>query len=53
MIVYRYLAREVLVSMLAVSSVLLVIIMSGRFVKYLSKAAVGVFDSAVLYSSIH
>ncbi|MCP4597523.1 LPS export ABC transporter permease LptF [Neptuniibacter sp.] len=50
MIVYRYLAREVLVSMLAVSSVLLVIIMSGRFVKYLSKAAVGELDPGVLFS---
>lgn len=50
MIVFRYLAREVLLSMLAVSSVLLVIIMSGRFVKYLSKAAVGELDASVLFS---
>lgn len=50
MIVFRYLAREVLVSTLAVSSVLLVIIMSGRFVKYLSKAATGELDADVLFS---
>lgn len=50
MIVFRYLAREVLLSMLAVSSVLLIIIMSGRFVKYLSKAAVGELDPSVLFS---
>ncbi|MEM5537403.1 LPS export ABC transporter permease LptF [Neptuniibacter pectenicola] len=50
MIVFRYLAREVLLSMLAVSSVLLFIIMSGRFVRYLSKAAVGELDPSVLFS---
>jgi lipopolysaccharide export system permease protein len=51
-IVFRYLAREVLFSMLAVSSVLLFIIMSGRFVRYLSKAAVGELDPNVLFSLI-
>lgn len=50
MIVFRYLAREVLLSMLAVSSVLLIIIMSGRFVKYLSRAAMGELDPSVLFS---
>lgn len=50
MIVFRYLAREVLLSMLAVSAVLLIIIMSGRFVRYLSKAAVGELDPSVLFS---
>lgn len=50
MIVFRYLAREVLLSMLAVSSVLLIIIMSGRFVKYLSQAAIGELDPGVLFS---
>lgn len=48
MIVFRYLAREVMVGMLAVSSVLLVIIMSGRFVKYLSRAASGELDPDVV-----
>ncbi|MCV6588356.1 MAG: LPS export ABC transporter permease LptF [Marinobacterium sp.] len=41
MIIFRYISREILFNMLAVSSVLLVIIMSGRFVKYLAKAAAG------------
>lgn len=50
MIIFRYLAREVLVSMLAVSGVLLLIIMSGRFVKYLSEAAAGKLDANVLFA---
>jgi lipopolysaccharide export system permease protein len=39
--ILRYLSREVLTHMVAVSFVLLVIIFSGRFVKYLAEAAVG------------
>ena len=39
MIVFRYLSREVLLTLSAVSAVLLVIIMSGRFIKYLAQAA--------------
>lgn len=50
MIIFRYLAREVLVSMIAVSGVLLLIIMSGRFVKYLSEAAAGKLDANVLFA---
>ena len=37
MIVFRYLSREVLLTLSAVSAVLLVIIMSGRFIKYLAQ----------------
>lgn len=48
MIVFRYLSRELLVTMSAVSAVLLVIIMSGRFVKYLAEAARGILDPSVL-----
>ncbi len=48
MIIFRYLAREVLVSMIAVSGVLLLIIMSGRFVKYLADAAAGKLAPDVL-----
>lgn len=48
MIVFRYLSREVLLTFSAVSSVLLVIIMSGRFIKYLAQAAQGVLDPSVL-----
>lgn len=49
MIVFRYLSREVLVTLSAVSAVLLVIIMSGRFIKYLAQAASGVLDPGVLF----
>lgn len=41
MILFRYLAKEILITMLAVSATLLVIVMSGRFVKYLAQAASG------------
>lgn len=49
MIVFRYLSRELLVTVSAVSAVLLVIIMSGRFIKYLAQAAQGVLDPGVLF----
>ncbi|MWK56798.1 LPS export ABC transporter permease LptF [Pseudomonas otitidis] len=49
MIVFRYLSREVLVTLSAVSAVLLVIIMSGRFIKYLAQAAQGALDPGVLF----
>ena len=48
MIVFRYLSREVLTTIAAVSAVLLVIIMSGRFIKYLAQAAQGMLDPGVL-----
>lgn len=41
MIIFRYLAKEVLISMIAVTTVLLLIILSGRFISYLSIAAAG------------
>ncbi|PLW66987.1 LPS export ABC transporter permease LptF [Pseudohalioglobus lutimaris] len=43
-----YLSRDVLMHMLAVSFVLLVIIISGRFVKYLAEAAVGDLAADIL-----
>jgi lipopolysaccharide export system permease protein len=49
LIVFRYLSREVLTTLSAVSAVLLVIIMSGRFIKYLAQAAQGVLDPGVLF----
>ena len=49
MIVFRYLSREVLQTLAAVSGVLLLIIMSGRFIKYLAQAAAGQLDSGVLF----
>lgn len=48
MIVFRYLSRELLITLSAVSAVLLVIIMSGRFIKYLAQAAQGMLDPSVL-----
>lgn len=49
MIVFRYLSRELLLTSSAVSAVLLVIIMSGRFIKYLAQAAEGRLDHTVLF----
>jgi lipopolysaccharide export system permease protein len=48
LIVFRYLSREVLLTLSAVSAVLLVIIMSGRFIRYLAQAAQGVLEPGVL-----
>lgn len=48
LIVLRYLTREVLVTLTAISAVLLVIIMSGRFIRYLAQAAQGALDPSVL-----
>jgi lipopolysaccharide export system permease protein len=47
-IIFRYLFRELLITATAVSAVLLVIIMSGRFIKYLAQAARGMLDPSVL-----
>ncbi len=41
MILYRYIASELLKSMFAVTFILLVIIMSGRLIKYLADVAAG------------
>lgn len=49
MIILRYLSRELLITLSAVSAVLLVIIMSGRFIKYLAQAAQGLLDPGVLF----
>ena len=46
---FRYLSRELLLTSGAVSAVLLVIIMSGRFIKYLAQAAEGRLDHTVLF----
>ncbi|MFT5084889.1 MAG: lipopolysaccharide export system permease protein [Lentisphaeria bacterium] len=48
MIIFRYLAREVLTAMFAVSLILLLIIYSARFVEYLAQAAAGKMDAGVL-----
>lgn len=41
MLIFRYLSREVLSAMLAVTFVVLLIIISGRFVRFLADAAAG------------
>lgn len=48
MIIYRYLARQLFWTTLAVTSVLTFVIVSGRFLKYLSKAAVGKLEGGVV-----
>ena len=48
MIIFRYLAKEILASTFAVSLVLLLIIISARFVTYLAEAAAGQLDAGVL-----
>lgn len=48
-IVFRYLAKQVIVSMLAVSGILLLVFMSGRFIKYLADAAAGELAGDVLF----
>ncbi len=49
MIIFRYLSRQVLSTLIAVSGMLLLIIMSGRFIKYLAQAAAGQLDPGVLF----
>lgn len=49
-IVFRYLIRQIMVSMLAVSSILLLVFMSGRFIKYLGNAAEGEIAAGLLFS---
>lgn len=53
MIILRYLARELLQTTFAVTMVLMIVIMSGRFVKYLAEAATGKFDPTVLFSIMY
>ena len=48
MIIFRYITREILTTMLAVSIVLLMVIISARFVSYLAEAAAGKLDGGVL-----
>lgn len=48
MIVFRYLQKEVLLSVLSVTAVVLLVVMSGRFISYLREAAEGVISAQVL-----
>jgi lipopolysaccharide export system permease protein len=48
LIIFRYLARNLLANTLAVTAVLMLVVVSGRFVKYLADAAAGRLDASVL-----
>ena len=52
MIIFRYLTREILTSTLAVSVVLLLVIVSSRFGRYLNEAVSGRISADVLFSVI-
>lgn len=52
MIIFRYLSREILLTMLAVSSILLLITMSSRFARYLAEATTGKISVEILFSLI-
>ncbi|WP_255374947.1 MULTISPECIES: LPS export ABC transporter permease LptF [unclassified Oleiphilus] len=49
LIIFRYLARQVFVSMLSVTFILLLVFMSGRFIRYLDKVASGRLSADVLF----
>ncbi|MCM0612461.1 LPS export ABC transporter permease LptF [Marinobacter sediminum] len=49
-IIFRYLIRQVMISMVAVSGILLLVFMSGRFIRYLDSAAEGSISADVLLS---
>lgn len=49
MIVFRYLSREVLTTMLAVTFVVMLIMLSGRFVRFLADAASGNIAADVIF----
>lgn len=48
MIIFRYLTREILVTMAAVAGVLLLVIMGSRFIRYFSNAAEGEIPASIL-----
>ena len=52
MIIFRYLCREILSTTAAVCVILLLVLMSGRFVKYLAKAVTGDMESGVIFAMI-
>lgn len=52
MIIFRYLCREILSATTAVCVVLLLVLISGRFVKYLANALSGNMDPEVIFAVI-
>jgi lipopolysaccharide export system permease protein len=51
-ILFRYIVREILLTLLAVTFTLVVIVVSGRLVKYLASAAAGDLAPGILFSVI-
>jgi lipopolysaccharide export system permease protein len=51
-IIFRYLTREILASTFAICTVLLMVLISGRFVKYLSNALAGNLEPSVIFAVI-
>ncbi len=52
LIIFRYLARSILANTLGVSAVLMLVVVSSRFVKYLAEAATGKLEAGVLFAII-
>lgn len=52
MILFRYIVREIMMTLLAVTFTLVVIVISGRLVKYLAAAAAGELAPHILFSVI-
>ncbi|MGA1208010.1 MAG: LPS export ABC transporter permease LptF [Litorivicinaceae bacterium] len=52
LIILRYLTREILQSTVAVSLVLLLVVLSGRFIQFLEKAAVGELSLDLVFTMI-
>ena len=50
LIILRYLTKQLFISMFAVAGILLLIFMSGRFIKYLGDAAAGRLSADVLFA---
>ncbi len=49
MVIFRYLAKEIFVSLLALTSIILLIFLSNQFVQYLGRAASGNLPVAVVF----
>jgi lipopolysaccharide export system permease protein len=52
MIIFRYIAKDILVTTTAVTLILMLVIISSRFVKYLAQAAAGQLDANILFAII-
>lgn len=50
MIIFRYLSRELLANTFAVCTVLMMVLLSGRFVRYLGQAVAGNLEPGVIFA---